>query len=79
MAQIKPSLELYHWSKDEPHSYNHLDFTGVLKKPKIWPENGLKTVFGSFLGHFLGFFKTLSNLYGYSYEAHLLTTDRAQD
>ena len=50
MAQIKPSLELYHWSKDEPHSFNHLDFTGFWKKPKNGPKMVRKRFFGIISG-----------------------------
>ena len=50
MAQIKPSLELYHWSTDEPHSYNHLDFTGFWKKPKNGPKIARKRFFGHISG-----------------------------
>ena len=50
MGQIKPSLELYHWSKDEPHSFNHLDFTGFWKNPKNGPKMVRKRFFGIISG-----------------------------
>ena len=50
MAEIKPSLELYHWSKDEPPSYNQSDFTGFWKNPKYGPNMAQKRFFDNISG-----------------------------
>ena len=50
MAEIKPSLELYYWSKDEPPSYNQSDFTGFWKNPKYGPNMAQKRFFDNISG-----------------------------